>query len=570
MDTRMIDVAIGLVLAFAVGSLLLTTFQEIISTTFNGRGKNLRLAITSLMGDDKTLTDALFNQPLMVSLSKQPAKGEQRAPSYIGSDVFVTSLLALIAEGNGGKRAPTPADMIRQLQARLPAFNEKLLGSLAALAVGVESDWPTYEKRLAGWYDAVGERSIGWFKRSTQTQLYFYALFLAAAINMNPIIIVDSLWNDAALRTSTVAQAELALHAYQAENGIPLTPSSLPPAAPEKPKSNPNIRAVEEEIAAIALKLKAGEAVTGTGPVAAAQIKENFEKAEAVAQLPLLLDKERQPSGTERQQAGVSAEINSLAEKLSASSASKKLATLIASEREHRNATVTEKECKDSKDPSMQRLCRTLDQIGAFKKTGLPLGWTWDNWPQMFSLKCKNTNDKEPVKCTSEHKLDNLVSGGWGNLPFALMGWALSALAMTLGAPFWFDLLAKLIKIRGSGAKPEANAKPTEPSASAALTTPSAAAAPASPAPITLVPPTASLDAMSDAEKALTRDEILLIQRQLAMPMPYSGRLDLATREQIALWQAKRNTASTGILTAAEVTALLNAAAIKEDEAYAA
>jgi hypothetical protein len=34
-----------------------------------------------------------------------------------------------------------------------------------------------------------------------------------------------------------------------------------------------------------------------------------------------------------------------------------------------------------------------------------------------------------------------------------IVGWLITALAITLGAPFWFDLLGKLISIRGAGKK---------------------------------------------------------------------------------------------------------------------
>ncbi len=36
-----------------------------------------------------------------------------------------------------------------------------------------------------------------------------------------------------------------------------------------------------------------------------------------------------------------------------------------------------------------------------------------------------------------------------------LLGWTVTALAVSLGAPFWFDLLRKLVNIRSSGNKPE-------------------------------------------------------------------------------------------------------------------
>lgn len=37
----------------------------------------------------------------------------------------------------------------------------------------------------------------------------------------------------------------------------------------------------------------------------------------------------------------------------------------------------------------------------------------------------------------------------------SIPGWLLTALALSLGAPFWFDLLNKLIKLRATGKKPE-------------------------------------------------------------------------------------------------------------------
>lgn len=38
----------------------------------------------------------------------------------------------------------------------------------------------------------------------------------------------------------------------------------------------------------------------------------------------------------------------------------------------------------------------------------------------------------------------------WGKFPSSLLGWVLTALAISLGAPFWFDLLNKMMKLRSS------------------------------------------------------------------------------------------------------------------------
>lgn len=45
-------------------------------------------------------------------------------------------------------------------------------------------------------------------------------------------------------------------------------------------------------------------------------------------------------------------------------------------------------------------------------------------------------------------------------LVFKLLGCLMTALAVSLGAPFWFDLLGRLINLRATGAKPTKTAKP--------------------------------------------------------------------------------------------------------------
>ncbi len=43
---------------------------------------------------------------------------------------------------------------------------------------------------------------------------------------------------------------------------------------------------------------------------------------------------------------------------------------------------------------------------------------------------------------------------------FKIFGWIITALAISLGAPFWFDLLNKVMKLRGTGVKQELSNKP--------------------------------------------------------------------------------------------------------------
>ena len=45
-------------------------------------------------------------------------------------------------------------------------------------------------------------------------------------------------------------------------------------------------------------------------------------------------------------------------------------------------------------------------------------------------------------------------SSSFLNIFYSLIGWMVTALALSLGAPFWFDLLNRLMKLRGSVATP--------------------------------------------------------------------------------------------------------------------
>jgi hypothetical protein len=108
---------------------------------------------------------------------------------------------------------------------------------------------------------------------------------------------------------------------------------------------------------------------------------------------------------------------------------------------------------------------KTLDDIG------LPLGWS-------------HPAGQAPVKFA------DAVSEHW-------LGWLLTALAVSLGAPFWFDVLNKIIVIRStvkpaekSGPEASKDSSPPPPTVSPVIATvPVAAPAPALPQDAALVPP---------------------------------------------------------------------------------
>nr|WP_269839555.1 hypothetical protein [Paucibacter sp. M5-1]MCZ7881975.1 hypothetical protein [Paucibacter sp. M5-1] len=99
----MLDVAIGLVLMFAISALMVTSIQELWNSWRNTRGNNLFKAISSMLGDDSGLAQTLLDQPLLKSLYQtQDIRGAARKPSYVSSDAFVGALLDYLSRQHAG------------------------------------------------------------------------------------------------------------------------------------------------------------------------------------------------------------------------------------------------------------------------------------------------------------------------------------------------------------------------------------------------------------------------------------------------------------------------------------
>lgn len=82
-------------------------------------------------------------------------------------------------------------------------------------------------------------------------------------------------------------------------------------------------------------------------------------------------------------------------------------------------------------------------QVGAL---GLPIGWR-----------------SAPTQTPDFRQFPGLNVSLWlSTLGFHLLGWIISMFAVSLGAPFWFDMLNKVISIRSSGRAPEEKPKSPE------------------------------------------------------------------------------------------------------------
>lgn len=102
----------------------------------------------------------------------------------------------------------------------------------------------------------------------------------------------------------------------------------------------------------------------------------------------------------------------------------------------------TLRDCLDSPQNSPQ-LCQNLKDnflySSLFDFSTLPLGWGRSNINQQFNL--------DQITELRQIRPSDLIK--------ALIGWLLTAIAISMGSSFWFDLLNKLINVRNTGSKPQ-------------------------------------------------------------------------------------------------------------------
>lgn len=105
------------------------------------------------------------------------------------------------------------------------------------------------------------------------------------------------------------------------------------------------------------------------------------------------------------------------------------------------------KNIDSSRTEALKRASKQIDDIASL---GLPIGWKLENAPLSWFTK--------PVAMTNGYFAAH-KTWSWSNMFVYLLGILISAVSLSFGAPFWFDLLLKAVNIRRAGTKPSTDQK---------------------------------------------------------------------------------------------------------------
>jgi hypothetical protein len=470
-----LDTIIGLIFVFLLVSMLVTISNELIAGALHSRAKWLRLGIERLLGS-KWAQD-LYAHPLIGATAQSPSADVARSagPSYIASRPFANVLMALLHDSAASVRevrrtlqdlittasdGGTSVEALRlQLAESLPRLralitshshaeladaisrdlnalgerlkapytvadaqadiqhlvdsmqsryvrqmieglhDERMRMVLLALFDDAQNDVEKFKENIEIWFNNSMDRISGWYKRRAQWVVAALAVTAAVSMNVDAVLIVKHLQTYPGARESLVAQAKAFAERTPATNAASA-------AGMHRVTSGDDYKGV--------LTFDVPAASTGA-------VKLTSDTAGVTLRPATMLVK--------RGDRQVEFNVSTVFSDTTAT------ATINAAGAAEGSVQLDVRQGLPAQFSAVQDKLADL---------GLPIGWVWD---------------ATPTQVKNGQAIPRNVADGVDRVLQHFLGWFITALAATLGAPFWFDMLNRVISIRSTGRAPEEKPK---------------------------------------------------------------------------------------------------------------
>ena len=408
---KILDLLISMTLIYALLSLLVSVLLEWWNHKKKTRAIELKASIFQLLNDSLNLQfgELFYNHFLIDGLKN---KTEKRLPQYVSSSLFAEVLIDIISNrylrdfpvqliGHSteqgkqyklGEKPPVPA-LLDQFKHGLDQLNPSpLTDTLHSFLTKSEGDVGNLKKMLASWFDDYMDRASGWYKQKQRNKLYFFGFLVAIALNVDSLHLVKMISLDDNLRNNLVQSADQLADQYD----------TLSDSARQKTDEL-------EKILTMAFSdstLKNEEGKLLLEPLKkflANKVKDSTAKAGLL-----------------------------------------KLDSLIMADSISREY--------------QQRANRILNVATSLN---IPIGWDEASAPlSWLSKPTRLSHQAKEIKAVNQNELMDYLDrrnqrSGWNMFKY-LIGIVITGFSLSFGAPFWFDVLVKLVNIRRAGKKPEA------------------------------------------------------------------------------------------------------------------
>lgn len=221
------DVAIGLLFIFLLYSLLATSIQEAVATIMHQRANMLYKGIKSMLTNTRpskgplgdlgwylyryiwkelsawmnrlvgkkrsyTLYNNFYQHPIIKNYGQNQLF---KKPSYLSAENFATILIETLKDLDGSNRNKTATFAMLQtvMDAKRNLIEPETHSILTFHLNEAAGDIDVLKYRLAKWYNDTMDRVSGWYKRGTQFKLFLIGIAMAVTMNIDTIEIADYL-----------------------------------------------------------------------------------------------------------------------------------------------------------------------------------------------------------------------------------------------------------------------------------------------------------------------------------------------------------------------------------------
>ncbi|NWG15729.1 MAG: hypothetical protein HXY41_03765 [Chloroflexi bacterium] len=238
MGSAIIEVGLGLVMAYFVLSVVVTQINNLIINSLNLRSENLRAWFHKTITDEFVLNEVLAHPMINMAETQTAFKRPNRLQrlfngikrrmvgllvpgaqkfysttdvSYIAPSVFTDVLVSLFIQDRSRLTDLSDAEKVIEL---VKAMKERVenspLEQTLETVLSTAQSIQDAEAKLAAWFDNAMSHLSNLFKRRVQFIAFVVGLLVSIALNVDSLHLARTLWNDPALRETVVFAAESA------------------------------------------------------------------------------------------------------------------------------------------------------------------------------------------------------------------------------------------------------------------------------------------------------------------------------------------------------------------------
>lgn len=227
--SEILDVVIGLVMIYLLGSLICSAIKEGIARISNLRARTLETEIWELLRSGQ-LVEKVYSNPLLKTVRQglfwkgAPDAGNNATPpaapgkktEYIPNADFAAALVETVLEfkqvKDGADQKFTELCVEVEKIPYAPVRNAltDLMTDIRAGAADVDKKAREARAAVENWFDGAMKKLSYWYKQKTKLIIFFVGVIVCGAFNLDTIMIARTLYSNQSLRDVIVQTAQKA------------------------------------------------------------------------------------------------------------------------------------------------------------------------------------------------------------------------------------------------------------------------------------------------------------------------------------------------------------------------